>query len=219
MAQSNAQAEQNFFELARTNMVKGQLMTNNVSDHRILEAMLEVPREDFIDGKWRKLAYLDDHLPLVHKRFILQPETFARLVQAAEIKSTETVLDIGCGSGYSSIIISRLARDVIGLESSQTLQLKAASQIARMNVGNVTIKLGDLLTGYSKAAPYDIIFVNGALDSWPMTLLAQLKDTGRLVMVLEDKISKQHKAVMLTKILGTREIFQKELFDAWAHRL
>ena len=203
------------FNQARTNMVKNQVMTNNVFNHNILDAMQEVPRHEFIEGKWREMAYLDTRLPLDKNRKMLEPAVFARMLDACWISKDDSVLDIACGSGYSIAIIAKLAKKVIGLESINSLAIKAADYVKREGLNNVAIKSGNLLAGAPENAPYDIIIINGALNKAPDELLMQLKNKGRLVFI--EHSSGIMKAVKYMLINGSYN--KVELFDAYAELL
>lgn len=203
------------FDQARTNMVKNQVMTNSVFNQNILDAMQDVPRHEFVDGKWREVAYIDTRLPLDENRKMLEPAVFARMLDACDLNKDDVVLDIGCGSGYSTAIIAKLAKKVIGLESNSSLAIKSADYVVRYNLNNVAIKNGDLLSGAPENAPFDVIIINGALSIKPEELLVQLKNKGRLVMI--EQAEGVMKAVKYTYING---VYGKvELFDAYAELL
>ncbi|AIF80990.1 protein-L-isoaspartate O-methyltransferase [endosymbiont of Acanthamoeba sp. UWC8] len=203
------------FNQARTNMVKNQVMTNNVFNHNILDAMQEVPRHEFIEGKWREMAYLDARLPLDKNRKMLEPAVFARMLDVCGVSKDDSVLDVACGSGYSTAIIAKLAKKVIGLESINSLAIKAADYVKKEGLNNVAIKSGNLLAGAPENAPYDIIIINGALNKAPDELLMQLKNKGKLVFI--EHSSGIMKAVKYTLINSSYN--KVELFDAYAELL
>ena len=134
------------------------------------------------------LAYVDQ-CPAVSEgprgpetRYLLTPMVYARLLQAAEIKEGDTVLDVA-GTGYSPAVLSRLAASVVSVESDPTLAGRARAALANMGAGNVTIVEGPLSEGYAASAPFDVIVINGSFQVEPAALIAQLKDGGRLVGV------------------------------------
>jgi protein-L-isoaspartate(D-aspartate) O-methyltransferase len=171
------------FSELRTKMVDGQVRTTDVTDPAIIEAMLTIPREAFVDERMRPLAYIDEDLEVASGRYLMEPSPFAKLVQLAEIRPGETVLDVGCGTGYSAAVLSRLAGRVIALESDSALAERARAALANQAIDNVTVVTGPLAAGHADAAPYDVIIVEGAVDVLPDALLAQLREGGRLVAV------------------------------------
>jgi protein-L-isoaspartate(D-aspartate) O-methyltransferase len=171
-----------FAEL-RTRMVDGQLRTTDVTDPDILEAMLSIPRERFVDDKRRPLAYVDTDVEIAPSRYLMEASPFAKLVQLAAIGSNGKVLDVGVGTGYSAAVLSRLAASVVALESDAGLAQRARAALAEVGAANVTIVVGPLAEGHAAAAPYDVIVVEGAVDVLPQPLTSQLRDGGRLVVV------------------------------------
>jgi protein-L-isoaspartate(D-aspartate) O-methyltransferase len=170
------------FAVARRMMVDGQVLTRDVFDPDLLAAMLEVPRERFVPPAQVALAYLDRNLPLTAdgSRCLLQPMVMARLLQAADITATDHVLDVGCGTGYSSALLARLAGSVVALEEDKDLAA-FARRVLRELAPQVEVVEGLLKTGWPAAGPYDAIVLNGAAEIIPEPLFAQLKDGGRLV--------------------------------------
>lgn len=177
------------FSERRVKMVDGQVRTTDVTNAAILSAMLSVPREEFVDSAHRELAYIDEDLryavtaDAAQPRYLMEPSPFAKLAQLAEIQSGDFVLDVGCGTGYSSAVLSRLAGSVIALESDAILSERAASILSALGYDNAVVVSGPLAAGYAAEAPYDVIFVGGAVDQVPEALLSQLKEGGRLVAV------------------------------------
>lgn len=174
------------FTAARRNMVDGQLRTNDVTDLQLLAAMREIPRERFTPATFAAVAYLDLDLPVgeetaVASRRLPKPMILAKLIQAAEIAETDKVLDVGCATGYSSAVISRLARSVIALEENTTLASRARDNLAAAK--NVTVVTGELAKGCAKDGPYDVIILNGATELEPKSLCGQLTPAGRLLCV------------------------------------
>jgi protein-L-isoaspartate(D-aspartate) O-methyltransferase len=178
--------------LQRLNMVESQVRPSDVTDRRIPRAMQAVPREAFVSSARRSLAYLDIDLPLEIPgqgptgRVILAPRTFAKLLQLASIEPSDIVLDIGCGTGYSSAILARLAQTVVALERDTALVQEATRVLQAMGVDTVAVVQGDLTAGYPSEGPFDAIVLEGAVTSVPEALLGQLKDGGRLVAILSD---------------------------------
>ncbi len=179
----------NFAE-QRQRMVDSQLRTTDIHNPELLDAMAELPREEFVPRKRASLAYIDEDLlvSVAHDglpaRYLMEPSPFARLVELAQVRSGDFVLDVGCGTGYSAAVLSRLASSVVALESDPTLVESATETLSRLGYDNVAVVQGALTEGYPSEAPYDVIFLGGAVDEVPASLLAQLKDGGRLVAVV-----------------------------------
>jgi protein-L-isoaspartate(D-aspartate) O-methyltransferase len=178
------------FSERRLKMVDGQLRTTDVNNPAVVEAFLEVPREEFVSPAKAELAYIDEDIEVAPARdgkaarFLMEPAPFAKLVQLADIRSGDFVLDIGCASGYSSAVLSRLAGSVVAVESDSELAQLATETLSRLGFDNVAVVEGALNEGYPAEAPYDVILVGGAVDELPDALFAQLRDGGRLVAVV-----------------------------------
>jgi len=172
------------FATARRRMVDNQLRTSNVTDRRILTAMDEVPRERFVPEARQALAYADTVHDLGHGRALASPAPFAKLIQLAEIDHTDTVLDIGAGTGYSTAVLARLAAHVTGLESAPALAAEARALLAELGVDNATIAEGSLDGVGQTRDSFDVIVLEGAVAAEPSGLFPLLKEGGRLVALL-----------------------------------
>jgi protein-L-isoaspartate(D-aspartate) O-methyltransferase len=178
------------FAAARRMMVDGQVRTSDVTDPRIIAAMLELPRERFVPESRAGLAYLDLDVAVgaptagAGARCLLKPMVLAKLVQAGAVKAGDHVLDVGCASGYSSALLARLAGSVVALEQDPELVRFAREALGAVGAGNVTVVAGPLTQGWQAAAPYDVILLNGATEVAPEALCRRLKDGGRLVAVV-----------------------------------
>lgn len=168
----------------RIKMVDGQVRTTDVTDIAILTAMLSVPREAFVPANRRLLAYVDEDIQIAPGRFLMQASPFARLVQLAALRPGDRVLDIGCGMGYSSAVLSRIAGSVVALESDEALAGHAEAALSAQGYDNVTVVKGPLVDGHPAKAPYDAILINGSVDVVPAALTDQLAEGGRLVAVI-----------------------------------
>lgn len=190
------------FPLARSRMIDSQLRTESVTDYDVLNVMGAVPREEFVPPAQKALAYLDRDVPLGGQplRYLMEAAPFARLVQLAVVQPTETVLDVGCATGYSTAVLSRLAGSVIALESDATLAAEAKEAMRRIGANNVTVVVGPLPAGHPASAPYDVIIIEGAVDQVPAALFGQLKEGGRLVAVVGRGLSAS--ATVFTKSEG-----------------
>lgn len=170
----------------RTAMVDSQLRPNDVTDRRILNVMGSVPRENFLPEERRSLAYIDEDLPVgssVAPRYLLAPMPFARLVQLGEVGSDDVVLDIACGTGYSTAVLAQLASSVVAIEDSEALVELANENLAALDIGNAAVVEGQLIDGVPSEAPFDVIIIEGAVEEIPEELFAQLKEGGRLVAI------------------------------------
>src|SRR5579883_1633589 len=172
-------------ESARFNMVEAQIKTANVTDQRVLAAMNAVPRERFVPRAAAALAYADVPVQVAPGRYLLDPRSFAKLLQLADIGEDDRVLDVGCATGYSAAVLARLAGEVIALEQDADL-VRAASQLLADVPGRVVVVQGGLVEGAKQEGPYDVIFINGAVEEVPESLLNQLAEGGRLVTVIKD---------------------------------
>ena len=168
----------------RTNMVENQVLTSDVTDRRILQAMSALPRERFVPAAWASLAYMDEAIPLpVPGRFLMAPRVFAKLLQLAEIGEADRVLDVGCGSGYSAAVLAKIAKSVVGLECDTALADAARQNSLALGLANANVIEGQLPAGAPGEGPYDAIVLEGSIATQPGALLDQLKDGGRLVAV------------------------------------
>lgn len=176
------------FSELRVKMVDGQLRTTDVTSLPLLAAMLSVPREAFVPDSRRALSYIDENILISSEggqgaRYLMKPSPLAKLVQLAEIGPNDKVLDVGAGTGYAAAVLSRLAKSVVALESDDSLADRAASTLAGLGHDNVTVVRGELKAGHKAGGPYDVIIVEGSVEELPETLLAQLAEGGRLVVV------------------------------------
>jgi len=170
------------FASARRHMVDGQVRTTDVTDLRVISAMLEVPREKFMPSAVSALAYLDLDVPVGERRRLLRPMVLAKLIQAAELQATDRVLDAGCATGYGAAVLAQIAAQVIALEQDAGLAKAAAAALAAQ--ANVSVVSGPLAEGWAQGGPYDVVVLEGATEVAPHVLCQQLKDGGRLVCVL-----------------------------------
>ena len=174
------------FALARTNMINCQLRPNNVTDDRVVSAVGAVPRELFVPRTKRPIAYVDEDIDIGHGRWLIEPMVFGRMIEAADIDEDDIVLDIGCGSGYSSAVLARLANTVVAVEEVPELAEQANDTMTDLAIGNAVVITGPINSGCPSQAPFDVILINGAVEEIPVTLIDQLNDGGRLVAVVRE---------------------------------
>jgi protein-L-isoaspartate(D-aspartate) O-methyltransferase len=204
------------FSTARQKMVDGQVRPSDVTDQRILDAMLAVPREAFVPESQRALAYLDLDLDVGEaggaKRFLIKPVVIAKMLQAAEIMETDNVLVVGCATGYAAAVVAKIAARVTATESDGTLAAKASDVLAKLGFGNVTVRSAAAADGDEVNAPYDVIVLAGATEIVPDRLYRQLRDGGRLVGVFA--MSRPPRATIVTH--SHADFGDRALFDAAA---
>jgi protein-L-isoaspartate(D-aspartate) O-methyltransferase len=196
------------FNAARFNMIEAQIRTNDVTDVRIHAALGAVERERFVPPSKKALAYADVPVEIAPGRYLLDPRSFAKALQLAEITAQDHVLDVGCGSGYSAAILARLAKDVVALEQDADLVRLASGLLEREP--NIQVTQGALIEGFKAGGPYDVIFVNGATETEPSVLLSQLEEGGRLVTF--ELNGAQGRAVLYVKEHG--QVGKRAGFDA-----
>lgn len=193
---------------ARTNMIEAQIRSADVTDPRIHAAMAAVARERFVPNNKRALAYADVPVEVAPGRFLLDPRSLAKALQLAEVTAEDRVLDVACGTGYSSAVLGRLAKSVIALEQDADL-VRIASEALSL-AENIEVTQGSLIEGFKMGGPYDLILVNGAIEARPDTLLSQLDEGGRLVVFLQT--GAQGRATLFVREHG--QIGSRPGFDA-----
>jgi protein-L-isoaspartate(D-aspartate) O-methyltransferase len=172
-------------------MVKEQLIDRGIHDEAVLQAMAEVPRHRFVQGRLVDLAYQDRPLPIEGGQTISQPYIVARMVELLQLKPANRVLDVGAGSGYAAAVISRIVDEVYAIERHEPLVRAAAAVLADLNYDNVRLRQGDGSLGWPQYAPFDAISVAAAGPNFPQPLLSQLAVNGRLVMPVGNQPSMQ----------------------------
>jgi protein-L-isoaspartate(D-aspartate) O-methyltransferase len=168
---------------ARRMMVDCQVRTADVTNPDLIAAMLAVPRELFVPHMLAGQAYADGDIALGAGRALLKPMVLAKLIQGAQVGAGDRVLDVGCGTGYSSAVLARIAGSVVALEEDAALARLAESALAAAGAVRVTVANGPLTAGWPAAAPYDFILLNGAVEVAPDVLGRQLKPEGRLACI------------------------------------
>lgn len=199
-------------DLARKNMIDGQIKPNKVTDAALLQAISIVPRERFVPRHLQSLAYVDEDIALGNGRYLPEPMVIARLIQEARIERDDLVLDIGCGTGYSTALIGHLAATVVGIESDRALADEADKLLHDLEVLNaVVVHQHDLRHGYAQQGPYQVIVINGSIPEVPADILGQLANGGRLVTVLSKK-GNMGQAVIVRRHVDN--FVTQNLFDA-----
>ncbi len=204
------------FSTARQKMVDGQVRPSDVTDLRIIDAMLAVPREAFVPDNARALAYLDLDLDVGEaggpKRFLIKPVVIAKMLQAAEIGEIDNVLVVGCATGYAAAVAAKIAGRVTATESDAALAARARDVLAKLGFANVTVHTVAAAEGDDTDAPYDVIVLAGATEIIPDRLYRQLGDGGRLVGVFAT--TRPQRATIVTR--SHDDFGDRPLFDATA---
>jgi protein-L-isoaspartate(D-aspartate) O-methyltransferase len=198
------------FAAEREAMVQRQIASRGIHDPKILEAFRAVPREEFLSAEYRDLAYGDHPLPIEAGQTISQPYIVALMIQAAEIKPGDRVLEVGAGSGYAAAVMSRIAGSVIAIERQHDLVKVASGRMQRLGFDNVRIVEGDGTRGWEPEAPYDAILAAASGSHVPPQWVAQLADGGRIIMPVGDpswvqkliKVTKGPAGKLITEDLG-----------------
>lgn len=192
------------FASRRVTMVDTQVRPSDVTKFPIIDAMLTVPRELYVPNDRREAAYVGANLDIGSGRVVLEARTLAKLLDALDIQPDELVLDLGCGLGYSAAVIARLADTVVAVEEDAPLAADAQRLLSEEGVDNALVIAGPLVSGAAKHAPYDVVTVQGGVETIPEALLDQIRDGGRIG------------AIFMDGLLGTAKIgFKKDGRISW----
>lgn len=174
------------FQKRRVMMVDTQVRPSDVTKYPIINAMLSVPREDFVPDDLREAAYADAPVTLAPGRALIEARTFAKMLDAVSVGSEELVLDIGTGFGYSAAVLARLGDFVVAVEEDDALAGEAEARLAQADVDNIAVITGPLTAGAAKHGPYDVIILEGAVEVIAPALIDQLSEGGRMVAIFAD---------------------------------
>ena len=188
------------FAAQRQQMVERQLMARGINEQRVLDAMAKVPREEFVAPDSRAASYEDGPLPIGYGQTISQPYIVAFMTQQMRPKPSDRVLEIGTGSGYQAAVLAELVSEVYSIEIVEPLAKNAEATLQRLGYKNVHLKIGDGYKGWPEASPFDAIIVTCAPDKVPQPLIDQMKDGGRMVIPVGDRLAQQ--LYLLEKING-----------------
>lgn len=196
------------FAAAREAMVDCQVRPSDVTRYPIIEAMLAIPREEYLPESQRPVAYLGEHMPLAPGRVLLDPRVFAKMLDAINVTSSDLVLDIGCGRGYSSAVLARMSEAVIALEEVPELAEQAEEILSAQSVDNVIVESGPLAEGVPGQGPYDAIIIEGGVEVLPDAITDQLKIGGRIVAIfLEGRGGQARLGIKMDHGIAWRRIF------------
>ena len=195
---------------ARERMVREQIEARGVRDPRVLAAMREIPRHEFVPEAQRASAYEDRPLPIGAGQTISQPYIVAVMSELLELDGSEKVLEIGTGSGYQAAVLGRLAREVYSIEIVPELAHRAQAELARQGYANVQVRQGDGYRGWPEHAPFDAVLVTAAPDHLPQPLVEQLAQGGRMVVPVGHgaqelvRITRDERGVHEERLIGVR---------------
>ncbi|MFH0732041.1 MAG: protein-L-isoaspartate(D-aspartate) O-methyltransferase [Candidatus Omnitrophota bacterium] len=193
------------YEQERIDMVTEQLSARGLTDKRVLDAFLKVPRHKFVPEKYISEAYQDYPISIGEGQTISQPYMVALMTQCLYIKKSDKVLEIGTGSGYQAAILAELAKEVYSIERFSILKERSEKVLQELSYTNIKLKVADGSIGWQEFAPYDAIMVTCAANFAPEPLKAQLKETGRLAIPIGGSFSQ-----VLTIIRKQKEKFNEE---------
>jgi len=194
---------------ARQRMIYSQLRARGISDARVLEAMLRVPRHEFVPESYQAQAYEDHPLPIGNDQTISQPYIVALMLESLQVKPSDKVLEVGTGSGYATALLAELAAQVFSIERHAALAENARGVLAALGYSNVQVLTGDGTLGLPTAAPFDAILVSAAAPELPAALLAQLCEGGRMIIPVGRDDSQQLQLVRVVNgqaVVAPREL-------------
>lgn len=200
------------FAQRRTMMVDTQVRPNEVTSYAVIDAMLSVPREQFVPDALRNVAYAGENIEIARNRVEFEPRTLGRMLETMDIQSSDLVLHVGCGYGYASAVMARIAEAVVAIEDNPESAAEAQSRLAAQDVYNVAVTQAELTAGWPGQAPYDAMLIGGAIETLPQALADQLREGGRVVALF---VEGQLGTVRLgTKLDG--QITWRNVFNAFA---
>lgn len=167
-------------------MVDTQVRPSDVTKFPIIDAMLSVQREAFVPASLREAAYVGENIQLSDDRVVLEPRTFAKILDAMMIEPNHVALDLGCGLGYSTAVLAAMCDFVVAVEDDESLASAAQETLTAQGVDNAAVMTGPLVEGSAKSGPYDIITVQGAVADVPDALLEQLREGGRIACIFAE---------------------------------
>ncbi len=168
----------------KTAMIASQIRPNQVNNPKVIEAFEVTPRDAFVPKAMREVAYVDEDIEIAPGRYLMEPMVLARLIELAAVGPEDVVLDIGCGTGFTTALLARLASVVVGLEENAELAARAGEILADLEIESAAVIEGKLNEGCFRQGPYQVILIAGAVEEIPGNILDQLAEGGRLVTVL-----------------------------------
>jgi protein-L-isoaspartate(D-aspartate) O-methyltransferase len=198
------------FAAARVHMVEGQVRPNKVTDPALIAALSDIPREAFAAPACRDIAYADGDLTVVRGRAVPSPMVFARMVQEAGVRPSDSVLDLAPGTGYSTAVLARIARAVVAVEPDAALAASAEGLMRDLGCANIQVAHAPAEAGWPERAPFDVIVIEGAVERVPDVLTGQLADGGRLVacVVGADGVGRATLYLRTGNVVAARVLFE-----------
>lgn len=203
---------QTSFEIARKAMIDSQIRPNKVIDERVVAAFASTPRENFVPKSLRDVAYVDEDLALSGGRYLVEAMVMGRILQALELRESDTVLLVGAGTGYTAALLSQLCASVIAIDNRTTGVEKTQEMLGQMEIGNVAVLKGKLTEGYASEGPYDAIIIEGGVEVMPDALLKQLTPHGKCAAIWRETATAQGEASLWSQA-GT-QFTRRALFNA-----
>ena len=200
------------FEHARANMIEQQVRPWDVLDHRVLNALAEIPRELFLPEEHNGLAYSDTRIPLGNGRYSLNPNIEARLLQAAVLEDDDRTLIIGCGTGYLAACAAKMCKHVESIDTQEAVNLQAQENAAECGIDNIKFFTGDLIADLPDKTSYDAIIVNGSLATVPKRLKTRLTIRGRLIITVGHESEPTMETFVIRRI-GESDWLEQSIFD------
>ena len=200
--------DESAYEAERREMVEKQLRARGIHDERVLDAMLRIPRHEFVPSESRALAYEDHPIPIAEEQTVSQPFIIAVSLQALALSGTESVLEVGTGSGYQTALLSLLASRVYSVERHASLAYSAETVLAQLGLNNVKVRVGDGSQGWAEFAPFDAVLVSAAAPSVPTSLIRQLADGGKMVIPVGPPYAQELRLVRKSSGAITSEIVE-----------
>lgn len=174
------------YKSRRTMMVDTQVRPSDVTKFPIIDALLSVPREEYVPDHKREAAYIGETIELDDGRVLLEARTFAKMLEAVDVQPSDVVLDLGCGYGYSTAVLAQMADFVVAVEDDAARAQESQSILTAQGVDNAAVFEGLLTDGAAKNGPYDVVILQGAVEELPAALLEQVKDGGRVVAIFAE---------------------------------
>ena len=189
------------FIIARKNMISNQLKVNNIIETHLLSAIESVPREIFLPSKLQTKAYLDEDIQISRNRYMIEPRILGHILKLSKIRTTDNVLDLVCSTGYTSSVLAKLVKKVIGIDNNKDLLSKAENNIKNLNISNIKFLFSNPRNFFKKNNKYDAIFIFGGVEFIPKNILELLKENGgRLITVLYKDSDKLGRIYLIKKI-------------------
>lgn len=198
------------FDVARFNMIEQQIRTWEVLDNRVLEVMQKIPREMFVPDNYQQLAFADIEIPLPAGQTMLAPKVVGRILQALDINPDDRILEIGTGSGYLTACLSQLGNAVISVEINEEIHRLAQRNLDKLDINNVTLKVGDAADGWTQDASFDVIVVTASLPFCNNCFGNMLQNSGRLFVVIGKEPTMDAK---LVTHIGNKDFREETLFE------